>query len=155
MEDGESSILWPLRPALDALCAISALESIQQRIFQAALCCGLARGFMATHGGISPSFVRACSNQRGNFRKCLSQGIGAEMVWADPHEGSGWAASPRGAGAWRFGRDIALQFLYSNGLKRLLRGHEQMAKGISTIWLDTKSDSRWHAGERVNFPCVC
>ncbi|CAE7846362.1 PP2A5 [Symbiodinium microadriaticum] len=62
------------------------------------------------------------------------------MVWADPHEGSGWAASPRGAGAWRFGRDIALQFLYSNGLKRLLRGHEQMAKGISTIWLDTKSE---------------
>mmetsp|Transcript_118563 Transcript_118563/g.281445 ORF Transcript_118563/g.281445 Transcript_118563/m.281445 type:complete len:749 (-) Transcript_118563:66-2312(-) len=100
----------------------------------------LPGGFMATHGGISPTFVKACSNQRGNFRECLSPGIGAEMVWADPHEGSGWDASPRGAGAWRFGRDIALQFLYSNGLKRLLRGHEQMAKGISTIWLDTKSE---------------
>ncbi|CAE7028248.1 unnamed protein product [Symbiodinium sp. CCMP2456] len=96
--------------------------------------------FMATHGGISPSFVRACSNKRGNFHQCLSQGVGAEMVWSDPHEGEGWATSPRGPDFYRFGREIALQFLRSNGLKRLLRGHEQMAKGISTIWLDTRHE---------------
>ncbi|CAE7433927.1 PPP2CB [Symbiodinium sp. CCMP2456] len=96
--------------------------------------------FMATHGGISPSFVRACSYQGGNFHQCLSQGVGTEMVWSDPHEGDGWATSPRGKTKYRFGRDLALQFLRSNGLKRLLRGHEQMANGISTMWLDTKGE---------------
>ncbi|CAE7531449.1 BSU1 [Symbiodinium sp. CCMP2592] len=101
----------------------------------------VAKGmFMATHGGISPKFVRACSNQRGDFNRCLSYDVGSEMVWSDPHEGDGWAPSPRGAGIYRFGVDVALQFLYSNGLKRLLRGHEQMAKGISTIVLDRKRE---------------
>ncbi|CAE7762255.1 PPP1CB [Symbiodinium sp. CCMP2592] len=95
--------------------------------------------FMATHGGISPKLVQACWNKRGNFRSCLgfNTDIGSEMVWSDPHKGSGWARSPRGGEIHNFGRDIASKFLWSNGLKRLLRGHEQMAKGISTLPLDT------------------
>ena len=131
----------------------SALWSQFNTLFSRLPFVAVARGqFMATHGGISPKFVRACSNQQGDFRRCLTHDVGSEMVWSDPHEGDGWAASPRGASVYRFGMDVALQFLWSNGFWRLLRGHEQMREGISTLWLDRKRESRWHVGKGVNIP---
>ncbi|CAE7817476.1 unnamed protein product, partial [Symbiodinium sp. CCMP2456] len=112
--------------------------------------------FMATHGGISPKLVKACWSKRGHFRSCLgfNTDIGSEMVWSDPHKGSGWARSQRGGEIYNSGRDIASKFLWSNGLKRLLRGHEQMAKGISTLPLDAGGESRWHVLKLASFPCV-
>mmetsp|Transcript_30640 Transcript_30640/g.63954 ORF Transcript_30640/g.63954 Transcript_30640/m.63954 type:complete len:718 (+) Transcript_30640:64-2217(+) len=119
----------------------SALWSQFNTLFSRLPFVAVAKGqFMATHGGISPKFVRACSNQQGDFRRCLTHDVGSEMVWSDPHEGDGWAASPRGASVYRFGMDVALQFLWSNGFWRLLRGHEQMREGISTLWLDRKRE---------------
>jgi len=92
--------------------------------------------FMATHGGLSPSFVKKCSGAQADFQRCLSYNIGSGMVWSDPHEEKGWQPSPRGAGIKKHGTDVTEQFLKSNGLKRLLRGHEQVDKGIATLKLD-------------------
>ncbi|CAE7379835.1 PAPP5 [Symbiodinium natans] len=85
--------------------------------------------FMATHGGLSRDFVHACEGMAGDFRRCLSYDIGSRMVWSDPHMGHGWAQSKRGGSIENYGLDVAKSFLQSNGLKRLLRGHEQVERG--------------------------
>lgn len=92
--------------------------------------------FMATHGGLSLAFVNQCSGAQADFQRCLSYDIGSGMVWADPHRGYGWINSPRGGDIKQHGKDITKRFLAGNGLKRLLRGHEQVDKGIDTLKID-------------------
>lgn len=87
--------------------------------------------FMATHGGITPDFVNACKNISGDFKTCLTAEMGSAMVWSDPHPYNGWRNSPRGPGIYKYGKDVTLEFLKSNNLKRLLRGHEQMAESLA------------------------
>eukprot|EP00438_Fugacium_kawagutii_P017373 Skav201553 [mRNA] locus=scaffold1616:296440:297765:+ [translate_table: standard] len=89
--------------------------------------------WMATHGGISPSFVEACSNKNGRFEGCLHRQIGASMVWADPHEGDGFIASRRDPGLYDFGMDVVKDFLKSNGLRSIFRGHEQVRTGFTVL----------------------
>eukprot|EP00437_Effrenium_voratum_P019157 CAMPEP_0181459598 /NCGR_PEP_ID=MMETSP1110-20121109/32907_1 /TAXON_ID=174948 /ORGANISM="Symbiodinium sp., Strain CCMP421" /LENGTH=573 /DNA_ID=CAMNT_0023584121 /DNA_START=57 /DNA_END=1778 /DNA_ORIENTATION=- len=91
--------------------------------------------FMATHGGITPDFVNACTNMTGDFKQCLTADMGSAMVWSDPHPYNGWRKSPRGEGIYKYGKDVTLEFLKSNNLKRLLRGHEQMVDGVHSLAL--------------------
>jgi len=49
--------------------------------------------FMATHGGLTPSFVGACKDLGGDFKRCLTKEMGLKMVWSDPHPYNGWAPS--------------------------------------------------------------
>ena len=35
---------------------------------------------MATHGGLSPSFVKKCSGAQADFQRCLSYNIGSGMA---------------------------------------------------------------------------
>lgn len=88
--------------------------------------------FMAMHGGLSPDIVKHCSGQAGKFSRCI-RSVGTSTVWADPHAGEGWEPSPRGEGLFKFGLDVAKQFLKSNGLKGIYRGHEQVMEGYTSI----------------------
>eukprot|EP00438_Fugacium_kawagutii_P010621 Skav201641 [mRNA] locus=scaffold3087:82376:83353:+ [translate_table: standard] len=87
--------------------------------------------WMAMHGGISQEFVEACSGKAGRFESCLNQTIGDDLVWPDPHEGDGFVESHRGEGIYKFGMDIAEDFLQSNGLTTIFRGHEQVNEGYT------------------------
>ncbi|CAJ1331917.1 unnamed protein product [Effrenium voratum] len=89
--------------------------------------------FLATHGGISPEFVRACRG--GDFKHCLTPEIGQMMVWSDPTEQRGWAPSRRGPGIKMYGADVTLDFLRTHGLKTIIRGHEQQMKGHNIMSL--------------------
>merc|ERR1719215_1976100 len=57
-----------------------------------------------------------------------------ELLWSDPMERPGYAASPRGAGGL-FGPDVTRRFLEVNGLSCVIRSHELKADGFE-----------WHHG---------
>lgn len=51
-----------------------------------------------------------------------------DILWADPHKGTGRIPSKRGVSI-QFGSDIAKQFLDENGLECLVRSHEMKEEG--------------------------
>uniref|UniRef100_A0A6B2L3D0 Serine/threonine-protein phosphatase T n=1 Tax=Arcella intermedia TaxID=1963864 RepID=A0A6B2L3D0_9EUKA len=57
-----------------------------------------------------------------------SGGLMADMLWADPQMGPGWAPSKRGVGK-SFGPDVTKRFLTSNNLSLVIRSHEVKTKG--------------------------
>jgi len=69
------------------------------------------------HGGI-PIDVKSLDEIAKGDADILIQ-----LVWNDPFEGHGYRYSPRGIG-YLFGIDITNDFLSSNGLKFVIRGHE-------------------------------
>ena len=84
---------------------------------------------MALHGGISPELVQKCTGKAGKFSSCLDQRTGWSTQWADPHDRKGFIDSPRGVPVKMFGMDIAEEFLKSNDLLGMFRGHEQEDAG--------------------------
>ena len=88
---------------------------------------------MALHGGVSPELVQKCTAKAGKFSSCLDKKTGDSTVWADPHDGRGFIPSGRGPSVKMFGMDIARDFLMSNNLKGIFRGHEQVDEGYSRM----------------------
>jgi len=69
------------------------------------------------HGGIPIDVKTLKEIAKGEINTLI------QLVWNDPFEGYGYRYSPRGIG-YLFGVDITNDFLSSNSLKFVIRGHE-------------------------------
>lgn len=81
--------------------------------------------YFLVHGGISPFISRVeqiMSLDRTDFHSFHP------LIWSDPHDTSGFTASPRGAG-FLFGMDVLDTFLDGNGLEYLVRSHQLVMEG--------------------------
>jgi protein phosphatase len=90
------------------------------------------------HGGIGPQLKTV--NQIKAIPKPLfgfSGGLADAILWSDPSQDHLiFRESPRGLG-YEFGDQALTAFFKSNGLRLLVRGHEQITEGIKTA-LDGK-----------------
>jgi protein phosphatase len=87
--------------------------------------------FLCLHGGIGPG-LRTLSDIRNVFRPVISYNdeTVSDILWSDPSESiATFLASPRGTGHM-YGEEALREFLSSNGLQILVRGHESV-DGIS------------------------
>ena len=76
------------------------------------------------HGGLSPLIETLDHiNTTERHIEIPNEGIVCDLLWSDPQEEKGWAASPRGVG-YVFGDDISKQFLHVNGLELIARAHQ-------------------------------
>eukprot|EP00041_Stephanoeca_diplocostata_P031320 m.973383 g.973383 ORF g.973383 m.973383 type:complete len:311 (-) comp23935_c2_seq1:3882-4814(-) len=94
------------------------------------------------HGGLSPSI-----NTIDEIRQIDRQievphdGPMCDLLWSDPDDVSGWAASPRGAG-YLFGAEVVQVFNTKNSVKLVSRAHQLAMEGyrshfddlVLTIW---------------------
>jgi len=75
-----------------------------------------------------------------------------EILWNDPREFiEGFLPSTRSDGAYFFGRNVFEQFMKSNRLSYLIRGHEVKMTGIADIFsgkLITVFSSEYHGGKK-------
>ena len=69
-------------------------------------------------------------------------------MWSDPSSLNGWIPSSRGV-SYTFGQDESEQFLYTNNLKLIIRGHElAMEVGVVTS-LENKGFEKVHNGKVI------
>ena len=59
-------------------------------------------------------------------------GLMCELLWSDPQERNGRAASKRGVGS-SFGPDVTKKFLENNGLTMIVRSHEVKDDGYEVM----------------------
>ncbi|XP_024381688.1 serine/threonine-protein phosphatase 5 [Physcomitrium patens] len=62
------------------------------------------------------------------FREPPDEGLMCELLWSDPHPGTGRAPSKRGVGV-AFGSDVTHRFLEDNNLELVVRSHEVKDEG--------------------------
>ena len=70
--------------------------------------------------------------QIDRFRQPGNSGLMCEMLWSDPMDSPGRAASQRGIGI-RFGPDVTKRFLDDNGLQMIIRSHEVKSQGYEIV----------------------
>merc|ERR1711903_428273 len=81
--------------------------------------------YLCVHGGLSPSAhhvdqIRAAFR----FKEVPHEGLLTDLLWSDPStDKDGFTVSPRGAG-YIFGGDVVAQFLWTNHLDAVIRGHQ-------------------------------
>jgi len=121
----------------------------------------VAKGeFMALHGGLTSEFVNACQGVAGDFHKCLTWENGKNTRWADPFDGKEkFRESRRGPGIEDFSGQVAYEFLESNGLKRLFRGHTAEANGHRLFEMRSSVDVKaihtvFSAADYVGVLCI-
>ncbi|KAI6180757.1 Serine/threonine-protein phosphatase [Aphelenchoides besseyi] len=95
------------------------------------------------HGGLSPELRRldALKYMDRNV-EVNTHGVLCDLLWSDPDETDyGWAVNARGAG-YRFGADIAIEFMQDNALDLICRSHQLVMEGfkymfgerLATVW---------------------
>ncbi|KAJ2373736.1 Palmitoyl-protein thioesterase 1 [Coemansia sp. RSA 2607] len=62
------------------------------------------------------------------FHQPQHSGLLRESLWSDPQHQNGRAPSPRGT-AIQFGPDVTREFCEANGLKMVIRSHQEMEEG--------------------------
>ncbi|OHT16697.1 Serine/threonine-protein phosphatase beta isoform [Tritrichomonas foetus] len=86
---------------------------------------------LAVHGGIGPNLNEL--SQIKNMQRPITEfgdDVLDSLLWSDPStEISGFETSKRGSG-YLFGYDSLKKFLDSNGLTKLIRGHECVHDGV-------------------------
>ncbi|KAK8891061.1 hypothetical protein M9Y10_028266 [Tritrichomonas musculus] len=104
----------------------------------------IEKRIFAVHGGLSPSFHLLDQVQVANrFTEPDVEGIIADLLWADPHERSGFLTSKRGVG-YTFGADVTKKFAHLNNLIHITRAHQVSMKGYS-VWFDGLLSTVWSA----------
>eukprot|EP00762_Andalucia_godoyi_P007985 ANDGO_03447.mRNA.1 Putative serine/threonine-protein phosphatase PP2A-4 catalytic subunit len=82
------------------------------------------------HGGLSPALLALDDvRQLDRAQEVPHEGPMCDLLWSDPDERPGWAASPRGAG-YTFGEDVSRQFNHRNGLRMIARAHQLVMEGF-------------------------
>lgn len=85
------------------------------------------------HGGLSPTIDKLDQvRQLERLSEVPVDGPMCDLLWSDPHDQTGWATSPRGAG-FNFGPDISEQFNHTNDLKFIARAHQLVAEGYLPV----------------------
>jgi len=101
--------------------------------------------FMCVHGGLSPSAhkldqIRAVFR----FKEVPHDGLMTDLLWSDPSNSQdGFSTSSRGAG-YIFGGDVVAQFLWTNQIDGIVRGHQLCMEGFQTLF-DKQVVTVWSA----------
>jgi len=82
------------------------------------------------HGGLSPSVVKVNSINSIKKQEIQANSPESDLVWSDPSECNGWAASLRGSG-FLYGPDVVQNFLHANNLNYICRAHQLCMNGYS------------------------
>ena len=98
------------------------------------LCALLGGSWFCVHGGLSPDFKTLSQLDEIPFPLTeMTPGIVTNLVWSDPTpDVKTFQQNPRGAGC-AFGSTAVDRFLITNGLKRIIRAHEQQKEGIEVF----------------------
>lgn len=87
---------------------------------------------LCIHGGIGPSFC-SISQIEGLERPIESfenNGVVSDLLWGDPtNDCPEYSPSPRGEG-YLYGAKVLQQFIYSNRINVIIRGHEAIEQGV-------------------------
>jgi protein phosphatase len=92
--------------------------------------------FVALHGGIplkddmTPATLEDIKNASGDLT-LPSDSTLFQTLWNDPCNCEDYAPSPRGPGAWLFGRKITQAFHRKHGTAALIRGHTYVPEGCA------------------------
>ncbi|KAH8937066.1 hypothetical protein BDL97_16G006400 [Sphagnum fallax] len=104
-------------------------------LFAEVFCClplanVLNEKIFVVHGGLFSSDDVKLSDIRAidRFREPPDEGLMCELLWSDPHSGTGRAPSKRGVGV-AFGSDVTHRFLQENNLELVVRSHEVKDEG--------------------------
>jgi len=107
-------------------------EVFQQAFAQLPLATLVNESVLVTHGGLPASDgikVADIASLTKVERPC--HGLYHDLLWADPSSFNGRNPSPRGAGIFLFGPDVAERFCEENGLLCLIRSHEVVMNGYA------------------------
>jgi protein phosphatase len=118
----ELKSLYPKRNVTDLFESVFAVMPVAAIVNKSIIC---------VHGGIGPS-IESTKMIESMPRPLLTfdNTIACELLWSDPSEGlSGFLPSCRGLG-YKYGKTAVIDFLESNGLDLLVRGHECLEKGF-------------------------
>lgn len=101
----------------ECFCLLPLCHLIQDKIF-------------VVHGGLFSEDNVTLDMVRTTTRVCEppDSGMMTEMLWSDPHPGTGRMPSKRGTGV-AFGIDVTEKFLDNNNLKMVIRSHEMKEEG--------------------------
>lgn len=93
----------------------------------------VVHGGLPREPGMKLSDLKSLSKSRSTkAMQCLS-----DLLWADPHDGTGCKKSDRGESLMRFGSDITQRFLEANQFSLVIRSHELKQNGFE-----------WHHGQQ-------
>jgi serine/threonine-protein phosphatase 4 catalytic subunit len=99
---------------------------------------------LCVHGGLSPTLERLSQiDELDRKQEPPTDGLFSDLLWSDPFDVTGFAASERGAG-YMFGGDATKKFLDLNGLKFICRAHQIAQEGF-TNWFDGLLYTVWSA----------
>jgi serine/threonine-protein phosphatase 5 len=104
-----------------------------QEVFNSLPLCSIINNkVFVVHGGLfSKNDVEIADiNKVNRFQDIPDEGLMSEMLWSDPMEGPGRAASKRGIGV-AFGPDVTKNFLQKNKLDLIIRSHEVKEEGYT------------------------
>ncbi|KAK8800570.1 hypothetical protein WA158_006888 [Blastocystis sp. Blastoise] len=89
------------------------------------------------HGGLSPMILHANQLKYIDRKQELPHdGTMCDLLWSDPEDIEGWGLSPRGAGYF-FGGDQVAKFNNNNNFSLILRAHQLVMEGYR--WMFDKS----------------
>ena len=86
--------------------------------------------YFCVHGGISPLMAQVSDLESYMLPIIDADSLINDLVWSDPNEtAASFLDNPRGHGK-EFGMVAATNFLFENGLKKIIRGHQCVSHGI-------------------------
>lgn len=101
----------------ETFCYLPLANVLNKKVF-------VVHGGLFSSDGVKLSDIAALDR----FREPPDEGLMCELLWSDPHPGTGRAPSKRGVGV-AFGSDVTNRFLEDNNLELVVRSHEVKDEG--------------------------
>ncbi|XP_024387762.1 serine/threonine-protein phosphatase 5 [Physcomitrium patens] len=101
----------------EIFCCLPLANVLNNKVF-------VVHGGLFSSDGVKLSDIAAIDR----FREPPDEGLMCELLWSDPHPGTGRAPSKRGVGV-AFGSDVTHRFLEDNNLELVVRSHEVKDEG--------------------------
>lgn len=110
-----------------------------------ALGCVIDGRVFCVHGGLSKE-ISTLDQIRliDRITEIPHEGSFCDLMWSDPDDIEGWAASQRGAG-WLFGWRVTAEFNHLNGLELVCRAHQLVQEGYKYMFPEKNLITVWSA----------